>query len=406
MKKICVIGAGITGMTTAYMLHEAGFDVTIITRESGPGTGASRTNAMQLCYGTIAPYAGWGDIKKYAKYLLHSTESSPVYISDKLSAQAIEFYMQSGLTAFPPIYRHTRYRLYELAQESKSHLDNFRSLHPQMDFHYKQTGKLRLFENDASRAAEEKNIEALNERYNSNIQILDGADIYKMEPALEHKSQKIIWGTFEPENASGSSWAMCQCLHEYLSGSDRYHFIGDSVIKGFRQKNKTISGVILTDRIINADAFVMSAGTGSAPLLKMLNMPIAMMPIQGYSFTLDEDPMNLTACFSDITQKFAMNSFDGGLRISGLMDFTGPSGDMITARAEYLKKTVLKTFPNLNLDNAIIRTGLRPVMGDSYPMIGKRRYQNLYLNTGHGVYGWTLAFGSAARVTDQITESV
>ena len=96
MKKICVIGAGITGMTTAYMLHEAGYHVTVITDDSTPGTDASRTNAMQLCYGTIAPYAGWGDIKKYARYIFHSTPESAVYVNQPFSLDFMKFCRHVG----------------------------------------------------------------------------------------------------------------------------------------------------------------------------------------------------------------------------------------------------------------------------------------------------------------------
>lgn len=405
MKKICVIGGGIIGMTTAYILHEAGHHVIMIDRNDNVGLGASRSNAMQLCYRTIAPYAEWGDLKKYGRYLFKSDMTSPVYVDLDISWRFLKFGLLSAYTSLPPIHKQARYKLYEMAEQSRRTLDQFRAAHPNMDFHFKQTGKIKIFEDDSSRAANEKIFEDMNRRYNAGIRVLDGDEIYEIEPALKAKHQTIKWGTYEGDTASASSGALCQQLHQYLMSSDRYEFHSDAEIKAFRRHNGRITNIVCSDQMISADYFVIAAGAGSVGLLKKVGLSIAMEPMQGYSFTLDHDPYEFNACFSDMAHKFAVNSFDGQLRVSGLMDMTGFDAKIYPARVGYLRQNIMRVFPDLNLSNAEVRTGLRPVMGGSLPVVGPRKFENLYVNTGHGVYGWTLAFGSAAKISEYITKA-
>ncbi len=402
MRMICVIGAGIVGMTTAYMLHQAGHKVTVISRDNQVGMGASRTNAMQLCYGTIAPFAGWGDIKKYSRYLMHSDRRSPVYMRQDYSFSLLKFYILAGLTAMPPYFKRARDQLYEMAQVSRKEVEAFIGRHPEIDFHYKQTGKIKIYDNDTSRAATERDFADLNKRYGARMQVLDSDEVYGLEPSFKARKKKIAWGTFEPDNASASSGVLCQKLHDYLSASDRYRFIGGAKIEDFEIYSGRISKLMLADCDISAHDYVMAAGAGSVHLLKQLDISIPLVPIQGYSFTLENDPFRFKSCFSDVDNKFAMNSYNGHLRISGLMDFTGFSAEIIPERVAYLRQKITENYDGLNLDGAEVRTGLRPVMAQSLPLVARHTYNNLYLNTGHGVYGWTLAFASAAKVSELI----
>ena len=135
MKKICIIGGGIIGMTSAYFLHKAGYDVVMVDRNAAPGRMTSNSNAMQLCYGTIAPWAGIGDIKKYAKYLLKSDLGTPVYVRQPFSLRFLKFLMLSGWTALPSQARAARQDLFELADQSRLSMETFVRNHPDLGFH-------------------------------------------------------------------------------------------------------------------------------------------------------------------------------------------------------------------------------------------------------------------------------
>ena len=409
MKKICIIGGGIIGMTSAYFLHKVGYDITIVDRNTAPGRMTSNSNAMQLCYGTIAPWAGVSDIKKYAKYLLKSDFDAPVYVRQPFSMRFLKFLMVSGWTALPDNARRARQDLYELADQSRLSMETFVRHHPDLDFHYKKTGKMRLYESRAAFGDEGAAVAYMNEKYGMGVEILDSAETYLLEPALRHKGQKIFCSTYSPIDASGDAGLLCLLLRQYMEGQGRFEYIGEFDIQKIDIHAGMVSSIHTVGKTVSADYFVMAAGAASVDLLADINIDLPMVPIKGYSFTLENPPFEFKSCISDISRKFAFNTYGDHhkyMRLSGLMDFVGQDTSLNAERLKYLKNQMTETFPALDLSTAKVRAGLRPVTGHSVPVVGETKYPNLWVNTGQGVYGWTLAMGSAERLKNLIQNAV
>tara|TARA_B100000686_G_scaffold338754_1_gene411764 strand:- start:353 stop:1582 length:1230 start_codon:yes stop_codon:yes gene_type:complete len=406
-KKIAIIGGGIVGMCSAFLLHQAGHEVVLIDAQAVPGNLASNSNAMQLCYGTIAPYAGMGDIKKYARYLAYSHPSCSVYVRQDYSLRFLKFLLLSGWTALPRNAQETRQKLYELAEESCSAMMAFRKDYLEIDFHYKPTGKMRLYESRAAFEGEAEQLNFMNEKYGIGVEVLDSAETYAREPALREKAQTIFVSTYCDMDASGDSGQLARQMHMFMQGSDRYDYRANTSVDRLEVTDGAVTGIQTSHGDIHADCVVVAAGAASTAILETAGVSLPMIPVKGYSLTVENPPFDFYPCISDISQKFAYNTYGKDkryLRLSGLMDFVGHDTTLNTQRIDYLKTQIQQTFPTLDLTDAVARCGLRPVMGASLPVVGQRGPKNLWVNTGQGVYGWTLAMGSAKLLKTAIDQ--
>jgi D-amino-acid dehydrogenase len=159
---------------------------------------------------------------------------------------------------------------------------------------------------------------------------------------------------------------------------------------------------------LQAEAFVVSLGSCSARLLAPLGIAIPVYPLKGYSVTLSLPPEVAahapTVSLTDEAHKLVISRLGARLRCAGTAELTGYDTTINKRRCEAIVRRLRELFPALaRAGEAEYWAGLRPATPDNVPVIGRTRFENLYLNTGHGTLGWTLATGSGRALADLVS---
>jgi D-amino-acid dehydrogenase len=181
-------------------------------------------------------------------------------------------------------------------------------------------------------------------------------------------------------------------------------------VDGLDRDGDRIGGVQVTNpdgerETLTADAIVMSLGPYSPFLLAPVSVPCLVYPAKGYSMTLDVGSHQgaPTVSLTDLAWKIVLTRLGNRLRVAGTAELSGYSNTLNALRCEALLNRTFDLFPDAgDRSSAHYWTGLRPATPSNVPLIGPTRYRNLYLNTGHGTLGWTMACGSGRLVADVI----
>lgn len=172
-----------------------------------------------------------------------------------------------------------------------------------------------------------------------------------------------------------------------------------------RSDGEQIYGVKCGDEVIKADAYVMAFGSYSTAMLKGI-VDIPVYPLKGYSLTIpiaQEDGAPVSTIL-DETYKIAITRFDNRIRVGGMAEIVGFNTELLQPRRETLEMVVRDLYPRGgHVEQATFWTGLRPMTPDGTPVVGRTRFKNLWLNTGHGTLGWTMACGSGQLLSDLLS---
>ena len=167
-----------------------------------------------------------------------------------------------------------------------------------------------------------------------------------------------------------------------------------------------IVGVRVGNEVLKADRYVLAFGSYSRKMLEPLGLDLPVYPVKGYSLTvpLVDAAKGPVSTILDETYKVAVTRFDKRIRVGGMAELSGFDLSLNPRRRETLELVVNSLFPGAgDVPQASFWTGLRPMTPDSTPIVGGTRYDNLFLNTGHGTLGWTMAAGSGKLLSDLIT---
>lgn len=403
--KICVIGAGVVGLTTAYFLARDGHEVIVVDRNGSPAQETSYANGGQLSYSYVAPLAAPSIFPSLPKYLLD--RQSP--LGFRLRADPAQWrWLLNFLRACTPgmFQRHTA-ELAMLADFSREAMHDL--MQAEMpDFDFNRFGKLvihrdrKSFDNAVALATYQKELGAEQE-------VLDAERCIALEPALAGLRGRFQGGVFTPSEEAGDCRKFCEALDGVLQekyGVTRlyHHRIGS--LRAEKGKIRAVS----TDRgDIEAEHFVMAAGLTSRELMRPLGLSLPLYALKGYSLTVavPEGSERLAPKISvtDSQNKIVYARLGDSLRIAAMVDIGATDAAVDPRRLETLKRQVHSTFPGLSgLERARSWAGLRPATAEGKPIIGRTAYPNLLLNVGHGALGFTLASGSARLIRDLIED--
>ena len=239
------------------------------------------------------------------------------------------------------------------------------------------------------------------------FELLDRAGLNRVEPGLAHASVPLTGGLRLPQDETGD----CQLFTTRLAEMARQlgvQFRYDTPVKRLRLDGDRISGVELDtpeQEILTADRYVLAFGSYSRALLEPLQLKLPVYPLKGYSLTipLRDATRAPQSTVLDETYKIALTRFDQRIRVGGMAEIGGFDLRLDPRRRATLEMVTSQLFPGGDLPEASFWSGLRPMTPDGTPVIGATRYDNLFLNTGHGTLGWTMACGSGQLVADLIT---
>lgn len=401
--KICVLGAGVIGLTTAWCLTEAGHDVIIIDRHASTAKEASAANGAQLSYAFVAPLASPATLKKLPSLLL--SRDSPMRIRAGLDPALIAWGARFLLACRPAAVRETMSAQLALAALSRSELTRLtQSLH--LSFGLRTAGKLVIHRSARDFKAACRSVAATGEEPGQ--QILSAAECLALEPALQLDAAQFAGGIFTASEQVGDCAAFCAALTVRLRQRSNVAWLLDTSIFGPVRCGDKLVAVDTGKGQVAADHFVLCMGAASAAFARACGFYLPIYPLKGYSITLTRPPdaRVLRHSITDMERKlvFAPLARDGrsAVRIAGIADLERNDMTLDGRRIDILRRAAAEL---LGLDAAgdiAPWCGLRPATPDSRPIIGWSPLDGLFINSGHGMLGWTLACGSARLTADMI----
>jgi len=401
---ICVLGAGITGLAAAYSLQQDGHQVTVVDQASAPGQGASGGNGAQLSYAYVQPLADpaiWGQLPK-----LLLAADSPL----QFRLQADPHQWRWGLQFLAACRRARSERstawLLDLAARSRRGFEQMLAdLRPDVDHH--SPGKLVLLPSAAGLDAAQAQID-LQARLGGPAQrLVSAAESVAIEPALAAYQSQYAGAVYTPSESAADCLKVCQALAQALTQRgaelrydtpiERLELVGDEVVAAHSAHGP-----------LRADHFVVALGSDTLRLCQPLGLRPPVYPLKGYSLTLDVGAAPDRApqvSVTDSARKVVFARIGQRLRVAGMVELTGYGRDIPPSRVDTLRRATAEVFPCCPTEGEVRPwSGLRPATPSGLPITGRVRGGpgNLWLNTGHGALGFTLAFGTAAALVQAL----
>lgn len=405
-QKIVVVGAGVIGVATAYRLRCDGHDVTLIEKEQGPALETSFANGGQVSAGEVAPWAGPGVPTQALKWL--GRADAPLRLRLKADPAQWKWLWRFWRRCSLKAQRDGAERNVGLALLSRTvlqeTLDDLAAKGMAPDFDRKEKGILRVFATEAEvdhAAGEADRLEP----FGLHQERLSAQECVTLEPALASAQQRgeLAGGVYSRSDQSGDAYKFTDALARAVEDMGVTCLYGETVAKLERQGER-ITHVRTNLRRLEADAVVLAAGVMSPHLLDGVKLPV--YPVKGYSVTLEvpDDGSAPEVSVTDEVRRIVVSRLGNRLRAAGQAEVAGYDRTVEADRAQSVLEAVRALFPALGEDlEPEFWCGLRPMTPDGVPVLGKAPGRdNLYLNTGHGTLGWTLAMGSAALLAELI----
>jgi len=400
--KVIVLGGGVIGVTTAYYLARSGAEVTLIDRQGGPAQETSFANAGQVSPGYSTPWAAPGIPLKALKWMFQ--KHAPLAIRPDGSLFQLRWMAQMLKNCSPERYALNKERMMRVAEYSR---DCLRALRADTGIQYEQRtqGTLQLFRTQAQLDAVQRDLAVL-EECGVPYTLLDRSRLATVEPALARTGELLAGGLHLPNDETGDCNLFTQGLAAIARGLG-VDFRFQQSVDGLVTEGGRITGVRLggaTSEVLTADRYVLAFGSYSRDFIAPLGLDIPVYPVKGYSLTvpLVDPSLAPQSTVLDETYKVAVTRFEDRIRVGGMAELGGYDLRLNPRRRETLERVISDLFPCGDLPRATFWTGLRPMTPDSTPIVGPTAYGNLFLNTGHGTLGWTMACGSGKLVADQV----
>jgi len=404
--KVVVLGGGVIGVSTAYYLARAGHQVTVVERRPGAGLETSFANAGEISPGYSAPWAAPGLPLKALKWLF--MKRRPLVIRPKLDPAMAIWGLRLLRNCTTARYDLNKSRMLKLAQYSRACLETLRA-ETSIRYDERTQGTLQLFRTQKQVDGAAADI-AILDRFNVRYELLDKDGCAQAEPALARVKEKIAGGLRLPDDETGDCFLFTNALAamaQTLGVAFRY----DTSIKQLRHSGGRITGVQVqhgaAPEILTADIYVLALGSYSPLLARTLGFSLPVYPVKGYSLTV---PIGDAAgapesTVMDETYKVAVTRLGNRVRVGGTAELAGYNLKLRPARRDTLEHVVTDLFPGAgDVSKGTFWTGLRPMTPDGPPLIGKSPIANLFLNTGHGTLGWTMAAGSGRVLADIVSD--
>lgn len=397
--KVIIIGSGLIGLTTAYFLKCRGHEVTVIDREAGPGRDTSFANGALLTPSMAEPWNAPGCWRVLFASLGRSDAALQLRLRalPTLAGWGLEFLRNSKAATFE------RAALSNLRLAVHS-LEVMQSLRQQTSIEYGRAarGSLRIFRdpaawNQATAVAERRLSEGLTFRRLSRGETVD------LEPALAPIAARLAGGLHYETDEIGDAYRFCVALAEQ-AGQKGVEFRFGTQVTSVEVRRGEVTALVSNQERFVADRYVVAAGSYSTPLLRPMGIDLPVRPVKGYSVTTEAHQIrtSLSVPVIDDHLHAAIVPLDGAIRVAGTAEFAGYDRTLDADRIRNLLTLLREVLPQESLDSGRVRPwcALRAISADGVPIISPTRVPNLFVNTGHGHLGWTMAAGSAQLLSD------
>jgi D-amino-acid dehydrogenase len=400
--RIVVLGAGLIGVSSAWFLAADGHEVVVVDRQPGPARETSFANGGQISTSHAEPWANPATPLKALKWM--GREDSPLLWRMSADLAQWEWGLRFLRECCPARTRANIRAILALALDSRARLKILRR-ELGLEYDCLERGILHFY---TDRAEFEHAIPqaALMREYGCDRVVKTAAECVAIEPALAQATQPIVGGTWTADDESGDAHRFTVALAERCAARGVV-FRHDTPLIGLEAAGGRIVAAHCADgEKLAADAFVVALGSYSPRYLRPLGIRVPVYPAKGYSITipLAPDAPAPIVSLTDDGAKLVYSRLGDRLRVAGTAEFAGYDTTLNAARIEALSRRTRQIFPRLaGADfQAECWTGLRPATPSNVPLIGGTSLGNLYVNTGHGTLGWTMAVGSGRLLADLV----
>jgi D-amino-acid dehydrogenase len=403
---LIVLGAGVVGVTTAYWAMRAGMSVCVVDRRPKAGLETSFANGGQISVSHAEPWANPGAPLKVLKWLLDG--DAPLLFRPRMDWRQWYWIAQFIVDCMPHRARRHTVEIVRAAAQSRSLLNEI-CLTERLEYDQRHRGILHFYRDKREFEAAVV-VAELMRMHGCDRNVVGRDEVLKIEPAFEASIGSIVGATFTAEDGSGDAHLFTQRLAELceIKGVDFRYGTDVSGLLADR-RSRCINGVEVSGefgyQILNASDVVVSMGSYSAPFLKNYGITLNIYPAKGYSVTIPIESRNRPpeVSLTDDEFKLVYSNLGSRLRVAGTAELDGYQRGLNYSRCEAIVRNVRTLFPNAgDFDHVRFWTGLRPSTPSNLPYVGASPYNNLWLNTGHGTLGWTMAAGSGKRIVDCI----
>ncbi len=402
--RVIVLGAGVIGVSTAYALSQRGIDVVVIDRQAEPALETSFANGGQISACHVTPWANPHTPKQFLKWF--GRPEAPLYMPLwKFDPYLIRW----GLLFLSNIpaakTKRNLERSLRVAMHSRDILRQWRDT-LNLEYEQKTCGILSIYRDQAEFDLA-CGANAMMNSYGLDRAKKSVAECVEIEPALKHVEPDLIGGIYSPSDESGDAHTFTNALRKHAETGGVEFRLGDTITK-LNTANGAIQSVSLrSGEVLKADHVVVALGSFSGQITKTAGFNLPIYPAKGYSITVDTTGCTgaPTVSLIDDENKMVFSRFGDRLRAAGTAEFNGWNTDISQQRANVILDKTRALFPDASsYTEPNFWAGLRPTTPDSVPLIGKTPVKGLWLNTGHGTLGWTMAAGSADIIADAITD--
>lgn len=401
--KIAVLGAGVVGVTTAWYLAADGHDVIVLDRAMAPALETSFANGGQVSVSQTEPWANPGAPAQVLRWL--GREDAPLLFRLRADPALFAWGLRFLLECLPGRTRRNTLHALALGLYSRAAL---RALRAELALDYDQQthGILQLYEDAAALDGAAEHARVISAR-GCRVDVLTREQCVAAEPALVHAQVSIAGGTYSPDDESGDACKFTAALARQCRERGVEFRFGSEILS-LRCEGDVLRSIVVEEHSgrtdeITADACVVSLGSYSTLLLRTAGIDIPVYPVKGYSVTIPiEDPAAApTASITDEARKIVISRLGERLRAAGTAEMAGYDTSLNRVRCEAIRNRARAWFPRASsYDRVEYWTGLRPATPGNVPLIGRTRIANLFVNTGHGTLGWTLACGSGKALAE------
>ena len=399
--RVVVLGAGVIGVTSAYYLAEAGHEVVLVDRQPGPALETSFANAGEISPGYASPWAAPGIPVKALRWLF--MQHAPLIVSPRIDMAMLRWILAMLRNCTPTRYALNKSRMVRLAEYSRNELIALRG-RLALDYDHRSLGTLQLFRTQKQFDHSADDIAVL-ENYGVAYELLGREGCVGAEPGLSAAQGRFVGGLRLPGDETGDCHLFTRQLASRLPAMGvelRYN----SHVAGLEMHAGRVEGVRTDAGLIRGDAYLVALASHSPALLRPAGLSLPVYPVKGYSITL---PVADAACapvstLLDESYKIAITRLGDRIRVGGMAELSGFDAALPPQREATLRHSLGELFPGGADMTAPSHfwSGLRPMTPDSTPIIGATPVSNLFLNTGHGTLGWTMACGSGRLIASLI----
>jgi D-amino-acid dehydrogenase len=403
--KVLIFGAGVVGVSSAWYLAKAGHDVTVVDRQQAAGLETSFANGGQISVSHAEP---WSNPHAPLRALaMMGREDAPLLFRLRWDPALFDWSLRFLRECTPGRTLANIRDIVALALYSRDQLKALRA-ETAIEYDHLERGILHVYTDPKEFATAIEAAKVMCE-FGCDRRTISADECVAIEPALKAARPLLVGGDYTAADESGDALSFTRnlaALCEARGVSFRY---GATVEKLTTAAGRVTGALLRTaagSELATADAYVVALGSYTPLLLRPLGINLPVYPAKGYSATvpLGESSVAPSVAMTDDGHKLVFSRLGQRLRIAGTAEFNGYNTELNAVRCAALMQRTHQLFPELRpAGEPEYWCGLRPSTPSNVPFIGRSALSNLYLNTGHGTLGWTMACGSGTALADIIS---